>query len=131
MKKFVFFLSLALACMLVSSCKDVKPDFRFQLNLSGDVADSATSITGDFVVNVSNDANKVLAAVNEAKSETEFTSIAAPEGVKANDWLDKYIQDNVISEFSAGTEYTVHVKGYVHESVSGIIFSVDKTFTNR
>lgn len=38
---------------------------------------------------------------------------------------------NVISEMGPETVYYIHVVGVVHESVSGITFSVDKEFSNR
>ena len=127
MKKILLFLVMALTLTAITSCKDVKPEFKFQLALDGDVADSVTAIHSDFNVNVCNNA-VVFQAMNEA---TEVLSIAAPEGNDANNWLDNYIQTNVIQEFPNSTEYVVNVKGYVHETLTGMTFSVDKTFTNK
>ena len=133
MKKFiticcVIFLSLA----AFTSCKDVKPEFKFQLELTGDVADATTAIKGDFAVNVTNEIiNDFNATYLLADANTEILSIAEPKGAQANEWLENYVQENVINEFSATTDYYIAVKGYVHETLTGLTFSVDKVFTNR
>ena len=133
MKKFiticcVLFLSLA----AFTSCKDVKPEFKFQLELKGDVADATTAIKGDFAVNVTNEIiNDFNATYVLTDANTEILSIAEPRGVQANEWLENYVQENVINEFSATTDYYIAVKGYVHETLTGLTFSVDKVFTNR
>ena len=128
MKKILFAIVMASLMMLAfTSCKDVKPEFKFQLALVGDVADSATCIAGDFDINVCNNAD-VFATINDTD---EIVSIVAPEGVEANRWLENYIEENVINEFYSTTEYSVSVKGFVHEVNTGMTFSVDKTFTNH
>ena len=128
MKKILFAIVMASLMMLAfTSCKDVKPEFKFQLALVGDVADSATCIAGDFDINVCNNAD-VFATINDTD---EIVSIVAPEGAEANRWLENYIEENVINEFYSTTEYSVSVKGFVHEVNTGMTFSVDKTFTNN
>ena len=128
MKKILFVIVMASLMMLAfTSCKDVKPEFKFQLALVGDVADSATCIAGDFDINVCNNAD-VFATINDTD---EIVSIVAPEGAEANRWLENYIKENVINEFYSTTEYSVSVKGFVHEVNTGMTFSVDKTFTNH
>ena len=128
MKKIFYVILMASSMMLAfTSCKDVKPEFKFQLALVGDVADSATCIAGDFDINVCNNAD-VFATINDTD---EIVSIVAPEGAEANRWLENYIEENVINEFYSTTEYSVSVKGFVHEVNTGMTFSVDKTFTNH
>ena len=127
MRKILLFLVMALTLTAITSCKDVKPRFKFQLALNGEVADSVTAVQGDFDVNVCNNV-VVFKTINDT---TEVLSIASPEGNDANNWLDNYIQTNVISEFANSTEYVINVKGYVYETLTGITFSVDKTFTNK
>ena len=127
MRKILLFLVMALTLTAITSCKDVKPRFKFQLALNGEVADSVTAVQGDFDVNVCNNV-VVFQTINDT---TEVISIASPEGNDANNWLDNYIQTNVISEFANSTEYVINVKGYVYETLTGITFSVDKTFTNK
>ena len=128
MKKIFYVILMAASMMLAfTSCKDVKPEFKFQLALVGDVADSATCIAGDFDINVCNNAD-VFATINDTD---EIVSIIAPEGAEANRWLENYIEENVINEFYSTTEYSVSVKGFVHEVNTGMTFSVDKTFTNH
>ena len=127
MRKILLFLVMALTLTAITSCKDVKPEFKFQLALDGEVADSVTAVQGDFDVNVCNNV-VVFQTINDT---TEVLSIASPEGNDANNWLDNYIQTNVISEFANSTEYVINVKGYVYETLTGITFSVDKTFTNK
>ena len=128
MKKIFYVILMAASMMLAfTSCKDVKPEFEFQLALVGDVADSATCIAGDFDINVCNNAD-VFATINDTD---EIVSIVAPEGSEANRWLENYIEENVINEFYSTTEYSVSVKGFVHEVNTGMTFSVDKTFTNH
>lgn len=121
-----------IALSVFTSCKDVKPEFKFQLELTGDVADSTTAIKGDFAVNATNEvANDFDSTYVLTATEGSILSIEEPQGNEANDWLDNYIQSNVINEFAATTDYYVAVKGYVHETTSGVTFSVDKVFTNR
>ena len=127
MRKILLFLVMALTLTAITSCKDVKPRFKFQLALNGEVADSVTAVQGDFDVNVCNNV-VVFQTINDT---TEVLSIASPEGNDANNWLDNYIQTNVIQEFPNSTEYVINVKGYVYETLTGITFSVDKTFTNK
>ena len=128
MKKIFYVILMAASMMLAfTSCKDVKAEFKFQLALVGDVADSATCIAGDFDINVCNNAD-VFATINDTD---EIVSIVAPEGAEANRWLEDYIEENVINEFYSTTEYSVSVKGFVHEVNTGMTFSVDKTFTNH
>lgn len=127
MRKILLFLVIALTLTAITSCKDVKPRFKFQLALNGEVADSVTAVQGDFDVNVCNNV-VVFQTINDT---TEVISIASPEGNDANNWLDNYIQTNIISEFANSTEYVINVKGYVYETLTGITFSVDKTFTNK
>ena len=127
MRKILLFLVIALTLTAITSCKDVKPGFKFQLALNGEVADSVTAVQGDFDVNLCNNV-VVFQTINDT---TEVLSIASPEGNDANNWLDNYIQTNVISEFANSTEYVINVKGYVYETLTGITFSVDKTFTNK
>lgn len=128
MKKIFYVILMAASMMLAfTSCKDVKPEFKFQLALVGDVADSATCIAGDFDINVCNNAD-AFATINDTD---EIVSIVAPEGAEANKWLENYIEENVINEFYSTTKYSVSVKGFVHEVNTGMTFSVDKTFTNH
>lgn len=127
MRKILLFLVIALTLTAITSCKDVKPRFKFQLALNGEVADSVTAVQGDFDVNVCNNV-VVFQTINDT---TEVLSIASPEGNDANNWLDNYIKTNVISEFANSTEYVINVKGYVYETLTCITFSVDKTFTNK
>ena len=133
MKKFITICCvLFLVLAAFTSCKDVKPEFKFQLELTGDVADSTTAIKGDFAVNVTNEIiNDFNATYVLADANTEILSIAEPKGAQANEWLENYVQENVINEFSTTTDYYIAVKGYVHETLTGLTFSVDKVFTNR
>ena len=133
MKKFITICCvLFLVLAAFTSCKDVKPEFKFQLGLTGDVAGATTAIKGDFAVNVTNEIiNDFNATYLLADANTEILSIAEPKGAQANEWLENYVQENVINEFSATTDYYIAVKGYVHETLTGLTFSVDKVFTNR
>lgn len=128
MKNFLKILPV-LACLLLGAvaCNNVKPEFKFSLELTGDVSNAPTAIAGDFAVNVSNDQVNVF-NLNEASA---FYSIDAPEGVEANDWLESYIRSNVLNNFNDATNYDIYVKGYVKEINSGLLFSVDKRFTNK
>ena len=133
MKKFITICCvLFLVLAAFTSCKDVKPEFKFQLELTGDVSDTTTAIKGDFAVNVTNEIiNDFNATYVLTDANTEILSIAEPKGAQANEWLENYVQENVINEFSATTDYYIAVKGYVHETLTGLTFSVDKVFTNR
>ena len=128
MKNFLKILPV-LACLLVGAvaCNNMKPEFKFSLKLSGDVSNAPTAIAGDFSVNVLNDQVNVF-QLNDASL---LYSIEAPEGVEAEAWLDSYIQSNVLNNFNDATVYDIYVKGYVKEVYTGLLFSVDKRFTNK
>lgn len=134
MKKFLLICcAMFLAFGTFTSCKEVKPEFKFQLELTGDVADSIAAVKGNFAINVTNEVVNDFNAtyVLAGDSNDAILSIADPQGAKVNSWLDNYIQENVINEFAATTKYYIVVKGYVHETLTGITFSVDKVFANR
>lgn len=129
MKKFLFAAFAAISLILcMASCENVKPEFKFDLSLTGDVSNAPTAIMGNFDVTVCNDA---VVFMDVKSSNAPVKSILEQEGLKANSWLDEYIQKNVISYFAEPTVYDVLVKGYVKESTTGLIFSVDKRFTNK
>ena len=132
----MIYCALFMTLIAFTSCKDVKPEYKFKLEIAGEVVDTPTNIQGDFLVNVCNDttiAEYAARNVRTAEAEVPSTimSIAEKEGIEANKWLDDYIQNNVIAELAPTTEYNITVKGYVHEEVSGITFSVDKVFTDK
>lgn len=128
MKKFLTLaLAVALILPMLSSCKDVKPEFKFDLNLTGVVQNAPTAIAGDFTVAVTNAQADVFVIENGA----ELNDIVVDK--EANDWLDNYILANVIEEINddPATIYDITVKGFVREVVSGVCFTVDKRFTNK
>ena len=129
MKKFFSAIFAVISLLLgVCSCKSVKPEFNFDLYITGGVYDAPTNIDGDFDVNVCND-NTIIEAIS--LKNAPIKSILEQEGVAANGWLDDYIKKNVLSYFSANTTYDVYVNGYVKETLKGLTFSVDKRFTNK
>lgn len=129
MKKFFLMCFVALlATLALPSCDGTKPEFKFDLELAGDVSDTPTQITADFHASVTNvpvvETRTLLFSAAPAKD------INSPEGADALKWLDEYIQSNVIAEMGPQTSYNITVKGYVHEKVTGLTFAVDKQFTN-
>ena len=129
MKKFfVVFIVAFLATFALSSCDGTKPEFKFDLEVSGDVSDTPTSIVADFNASVTN--VPVVETQTMLFSAAPTKDITSPEGADALQWLDEYIQSNVIAEMGPQTSYNITVKGYVHEKVTGLTFAVDKQFTN-
>lgn len=120
-------LAAALMLLCFSSCKDVKPEFKFSPNLTGEVQNAPTAVAGDFAVNVANEQAVFFSLENAG----EVLSIEAPQGNDANNWLDSYVEANVLSYFDSQTGYDIYVKGYVKESVTGLMLTVDKRFTNK
>lgn len=55
MKKILTICMLALSCLLFASCDGGKPEFKFSLNLTGEVTNAPTAIAGNFIVDVAND----------------------------------------------------------------------------
>ena len=136
MKKFsIFCFALFMTLIAFTSCKDVKPEYKFKLEIAGEVVDTPTNIQGYFSVNVCNDVfveyESRYVQPAEAEAPPTIMSIMEQKGTDANKWIDNYIQNNVVAEFAHITEYNIKVKGYVHEEVSGITFSVDKVFTDK
>ena len=126
MKKLFFGLVavLGMALMFTACHKNVTPEFKFQLEVKGLVNDSATKITSDFAGNVTNEVESLV--VNEA----EVLTLDAPEAKKANEWVESYVSDIVTKNYSSNAKYSIHIKGYVKETLTGLVFSIDKTFTN-
>lgn len=109
-----------------SSCKDTKPEFNFDLQFDGQTEVVEPHINGSFDVNVTNEHVLTL------KSAQNLKSIEDSAGADALEWLDSYVYSNVVHELEqAKALYTIHVKGYVYEKLTGITFSVDKTYTNK
>lgn len=131
MKK-ILTMCLAAALMLLSfsSCDNVKPEFKFQLALSGDVEAPAV-VNGDFTVNVTNVFEAEYQCNGNYFAVSEAQDLSSPQGAAANDWLDEYLEQNVVKYFDANATYDIYVKGYVLEKLTGITFSVDKHITNK
>ena len=124
MKKFCLLAIMVLGVLFATSCKE-SPEFRFQLNLTGIVTNAPTEIAADFSINAANE------AVSYFSLEQNAPVLAIESDIKANDWLNQYINDNVIANLEPETIYDFYVKGYVKEKVSGVQFSVDRRFTNK
>lgn len=128
MKHFLIVFSLLAVCLLgATACHQVEPDFKYSLELTGDVSNVSTAFSGNFAVSVRNDQVDVFSYENAA----EMFSIYDPEGAEAKAWLDSYVEKNVVSKLNEATAYDVYVKGYLKEINTGIVFSVDKRFTNK
>lgn len=130
MRKLLTFCLLAMFAIGLSSCKETKPEFKFQLTLSGDVQDAPTQIHSDFNVNVSNSPADVQ-LLSARSGEVQTVSIESEQGTDALQWLDTYIQKNVIDEMGPQTTYYILVKGFVNEKLTGLTFAVNKEFTNK
>lgn len=127
MKRLLIIIAAALVALSVTSCKGVSPDFKFALDLTGDVSNAPTAIAGNFDVSVSN-----VPAAAFSLAENEIV-LGVEENLKASDFVNDYIEKNVIAYFNdnPATLYDFTVKGYISESVSGTKFSVDRRFTNK
>ncbi len=127
MKKFLTLCLLASVMLLAASCKDVKPDFKFNLDLVGAVENAPTAIAGNFSVQVANAQPDTCSNFDAA----ELSAIETNE--QACDWLDDYITANVLAylDDDPATLYDFTVKGYVKEVVTGISLSVDRRYTNK
>lgn len=130
MKMIKMFIIAVMAVFAISltSCDEVKPEFQFDVLVSGNVQDAPTNIHSDFSVSV---ANISVATRIQTFSVDECSSIDSPQGEDALNWLNNYIQKNIIDEMGPKTLYEIVVTGYVKEVVSGITFSVDKVWRNR
>lgn len=126
MKKLFFGLVavLGMALMFTACHKNVTPEFKFQLEVKGLVNDSATKITSDFAGNVTNEVESLVT------NDAEVLTLDAPEAVKANEWIESYVSDVVSKNYGSSAKYSIHIKGYVKETLTGLVFSIDKTFTN-
>lgn len=130
MKKFFIMCFVALlATLALLSCDGTKPEFKFDLEVAGDVSDTPTQINADFHASVTN--VPVVETQTMLFSAAPTKDITSPEGADALQWLDEYIKTNVIDEMGPETVYEIKVKGYVHEKVTGLTFSVDKKFSNK
>lgn len=126
MKKFLYSLMFALVVVAFSSCKGTKPEFTFDLQFEGQTEVVDQHLNGSFDINVTNEHVLVL------KSTQNLKSIEGSDGANALKWLNNYVDKNVINEFKQTKAlYTIHVKGYVYEKLTGVVFSVDKTYSNK
>lgn len=150
MRKFLYLFVAALVSLAFTACNsctsnnDLKPGFVYSLDANGDAAghfdvafaQGAFDINGDadFVFKFSNDTTAVLLqkandavpldAILLSKSIDNATQYDA--ALRTDAWLNEQLQ---ITEYS-GT-YLLHIEGYVKETLTGIKFEVDRTFTNR
>ena len=131
MKKLFLLLAVACTVFVLASCDNTKSEIRFELNLTGNVADTTAHLTGDFNVNVTNIVVDKELSLQMRKAANQNEVKLLNESPATNVWLDEYIQKNVISQFASTTGYTIVVKGLIHESKTGITLTVNKTFTNQ
>lgn len=127
MRKILCLFTLLLGISLgFTSCKNTKSDVKFNLAVIGVVDNTPTNIHFDFESNVTNVPMTFMAVRSEAVTEN-------PTEEQVNDayqWLQDYVKVNIIDEMPAETQYSISIKGYVHESVSGVTVAVDKVFSN-
>lgn len=142
MKKFISFCVIALlAGMLFTNCSSCsKPNVQFGIEYSlqsdglanGDV--EMTFEGGQFNINGTADyvlrwSNTVLLNEVEAPLLSDALvsndSETAETAKKVNNWLESSIK----VESASGT-YDIYVKGYVKEIATGLVFSIDRHFTN-
>jgi hypothetical protein len=118
---------LFVAVLMFTACKNVTPEIKFELNITGEVSNEPSKVHGDFNVNVTNFVvDKAL--LTEMKDMTKNT---LADSEVASDWLTTYVEENVINEFPPQTIYEIAVKGMLHEEVSGMTLIVNKTFSNK
>ena len=140
MRKFIFIIAAALTLVFANACTSCNnnTNFGIEYSLQSDgLASSMIEIAfngGSFTMN--GDANYALswnntvflknAEATPLESALESKNIKTVEAAKrVNDWLN-----DSFKLVSAEGMYDIYVKGYIKEIITGIIFKVDKRFTN-
>ena len=138
------FIYLFLAAMMFASCEscskdDVNgnaPSIQYSLTVKGD-ADGSLSVvygnaefqsvgTADLMFKFSNvDTVAVKDAISLTKSLQSNSEEIQTAALKVNSELD------AIEVKSAEGTYYLNLNGYAKEPVTGLVFNIDRTFTNR
>jgi len=127
MKKLFFYLSLLLLYgAIFVSCADTKPNLKFNLTITADIQEPNANIWVYSVSTVTND----RFAYFPSSDETVRLSVTEqlPE---TNEWLENYIEKNLIAKLPDKTLYLINVVGWVKETNTGVLIHVDKTFSNE
>lgn len=132
---------MAVALIGVAACssctnEDTPWGIEYSLTSDGQTDGSVnmTIVTGEFQINgnadyqfeLSSDKALLLKGVkplNEALACKDAKMLDAAERV--NSWVDAFIKIN-----SFEGNYDIYVKGYVKETKTGFVFSIDRHFTN-
>ena len=111
-----------MVCALVASCNE--PKFDFTLETEGVVTEAST-VNAQFYVHAANVSEQYA---DEICNEGEALPLYAPEGVKAAEWLDRYVGKEIIGKLNDPLTYHIAVKGYVKEVNTGLKFEIDKVW---
>lgn len=123
MKKFLLLLLMPFMFM---ACKNATPEFGFKLNVTGEVHDTATNISSNFIGDVTN--LNDYETMQLQRKDVSFESVV--ENMEVNSWVNNQAMQMISMNITESTTYTVRITGTVFERHTGLMFSVDKTFTN-
>lgn len=140
-KIFTIFVAI-IAALSITACNSCSNNSKFGIQYSiatngkTDDAVSVDFVNGHFDINGAANynfnwasdttrlftTNEVYLLDDALKTNDEKVAEAA---VRANDWLEKSIK---VTSFTG--HYCVHIEGYIMETLTGIKFEVDRTFSN-
>lgn len=123
MKKLLLLLMMPLMFM---ACKNTTPEFGFKLNVTGDMHDTATNISSNFIGDVTN--LNDYETMQLQRKDLSFKPVT--EDIEINSWVNNQVTQMMSNNITESTTYTVRITGTVFERHTGLMFSVDKIFTN-
>lgn len=132
---FAIAITLVLSSLAISSCKSTNYEPLYAVEVVGD-ADGNVNVTfPQGILNVDgtaglnfNMANDTT-VVNKAKKVVSLEEALTMNDAEVVEAAEKV--DEMFTATAASGTYAVTIKGYVKEPVTGITFSIDRTFTNR
>lgn len=138
MKKILFIAFTALSCLMLSSCgTQFGLVYGVQLTGDGDGKFEVTFPQGSYAMDgkaalALNVGDSVL--FNDTTTKVTFKSEVLQSGNKKQLEAMRRVNDSIATQFNAfdgeGT-YDIHLNGFVKEIGTGLVFSVDRHFTNR
>lgn len=136
MKKLIIFIGV-LTLLAMNSCKsDYVQSIDYQLAITGQ-SDGTVEVNfphGDFTTNGAAD---ILLNLHAKDSLLTANVLTLDRALAMNDAKVQKAAQRVEKELSnvyvkkADGNYFIHIKGYAKEPITGLVFAIDRTFTNK
>ena len=108
--------------VLGTSCDNKKPEFKYQVDVGGQLAFVASETVSTFTAFVSNTTTPTMLSASPDVSAGESSVITSA--------AEEYFEAQIKAALPTNTYYNITIKGYVTEKLTGITVAINKTFNN-